>query len=80
MHTQDQRPQKNLVYADVTVATKCNKMATTPNKPSMTTTATTQPDLTMEYSSINFKLYNKNPVNMKERQNQYGNNYLHACL
>ena len=64
------------MYADVTIATKRNKKATMPNKPSMTTatTTTTQPDLAVEYSAINFKLCNKKPV-MDEHPNQYGKQY-----
>jgi hypothetical protein len=66
---QDQRPQEDLVYADVTIATKRNKKATAPNKPS--TTIIPQPDVAVEYSAINYKLCNKKPV-MKENPNQYG--------
>ena len=56
MHTcvQEQRPQEDLVYADVTVASKHKK--TTANRPVV---STAQPDITVEYSAINFKLCNE---------------------
>ena len=64
MHMQVQSPQEDLVYADVTVASKHNKKAMIPTKP---TVSTTQPDLAVEYSAINFRLCNKKSVSMEER-------------
>ena len=60
---QEQCPQEDLVYADVTVASKHKKTTATTNRP---TVSTTQPDLTVEYSAINFKLCDKKSV-MDER-------------
>ena len=51
------------MYADVTVAPKNKKLTVIPKRP---TVSTTQPDRTVEYSSINFKLCNKKPVNVEE--------------
>lgn len=62
-NAQDQSPQEDLVYADVTLATKNKKMTMIPNRPTVTTA---QPDLNVEYSAINFKLCHEKP-DMEQR-------------
>jgi hypothetical protein len=66
---QEQRPQEDLIYADVTVASKHKKKTTnTKMKPSVTA-AIIQPDLTVEYSAINYNLCNNKVSDMKEYSN-----------
>ena len=57
---QEQRPQEDLVYADVNISSKYKKTTTTHRS----VVPTTQPDITVEYSAINFKSCNdQKPVN-----------------
>lgn len=66
---QEQRPQ-DLIYADVTVASKHKKKTTMNTKPSMT--AVIQPDIPVEYSAINYNLCNKEVSNTKEHSSNHG--------
>ena len=66
---QEQRPHEDLVYADVTVASKHKKK---PANRSVVSTA--QPDITVEYSAINFKSCNEKPAYNMEDYPSHGNN------
>ena len=60
------------MYADVTVATKSNRMRTIPDRP---TISSAEPELNVEYSAINFKLCNKKSV--MEQHPSHG--MMHSC-